>query len=551
MRRFAELFESLDRTTSTNDKVAAMAAFFRDAPKRDAAWVLFILTGRKLKRLLSARAVAGWVQEELGIPNWLFRESYSGVGDLAETIALILDQADAPASESTDVPLNEWINDRILLLKSLDPPEQRAAVMGWLRGLNRAERFLLVKLLTGEMRVGVSQTLVAKALAQIAGVPQATMAHRLAGNWSPDEALIARLLSGADARDDASRPYPLFLASPIEELAADGKESGSPRELGDVKEWQLEWKWDGIRAQLLRRGGETYIWSRGDELITQRFPELVEFAARLPAGTVLDGEILTWKDGKPLGFATLQTRIGRISLSRKILADAPTAFIAYDLLEFEGTDIRQQPLKERRALLEAVVGKVRSAKLIVSEVLAATSWDDAAALRATSRGRTVEGIMVKRLASPYQSGRVRGDWWKWKIDPLTFDGVLVYAEPGHGRRANLLTDYTFAVWDNAQLVPVARAYSGLNDEEIAELDKWIRQHSSSRHGPVRTVEPLRVFELAFEGIAFSQRHRGGIATRFPRILRERTDKQAKDADTLKRLKALIPPTSTPEPTLFG
>jgi DNA ligase-1 len=533
MRRFSRLYEALDRTTSTNEKVRALAAYFREAPPADAAWAVYFLTGRRIKRLLQARLLAGWALELAGTPEWLFEESYASVGDLAETIALLLDAAGIEKG-GEDLPLSAWVEERILPLRGLPVEEQRRQVTGWWSGLDRWPAFVLNKLLTGELRVGVSQTLVERALAEVAGLPPPALAHRLMGAWEPTAAFYESLLvaAGAPAEDD-SRPYPFYLASPLEAPAADLST------LGDRGDWLVEWKWDGIRAQLLRRGGAVYLWSRGEELITERFPELARAAqALLPDGTVLDGEILAWRDGRPLPFAILQRRIGRKKLTDKVLAEAPVVFVAYDLLEDEGRDRREAPLAERRAILERRVENGRPF-FLPSPAVEAPAWEGVARVREEARERGVEGLMLKRLTSPYRTGRRKGDWWKWKIDPFQVDAVLVYAQAGHGRRANLLTDYTFAVWADGELVPFAKAYSGLTDPEIAALDGWIRRHTLQKFGPVRAVEPVQVFEVAFEGIARSPRHRSGVAVRFPRIARWRSDKTADQADTLETVQALL------------
>jgi DNA ligase-1 len=530
LKRFAATYEALDRTTSTNEKVAALVAYFSSAPPADAAWAVWFLTGRRLKRFLQGRLLAGWAMEEAGIPGWLFEESYASVGDLAETISLVLDGR-GEAEAAPDLPLSRWLEERLLPLRSLPEDEQRREVTGWWQGLPRWETFVLNKLLTGELRVGVSRTLVERALAQVAGVPQSTLAHRLMGTWEPTASFYEGLFSpGAEGREDGARPYPFYLASPLDQPV---------EELGDRDGWLIEWKWDGIRAQLIRRGGEVHLWSRGEELITERFPEIARGAASLlPDGTVLDGEIMAWREGRPLPFAVLQRRIGRKKLTEKVLADAPAAYLAYDLLEHQGRDVRDQALAERRSALERLLENGRPF-FPVSPRVEASTWEDVTRAREEARERGVEGLMLKRLSSPYRTGRRRGDWWKWKIDPFTIDAVLIYAQAGHGRRANLFTDYTFAVWSGGELVPVAKAYSGLSDQEILELDGWIRRHTLQKFGPVRSVEPVQVFELAFEGISLSSRHKSGVAVRFPRIARWRTDKRADQADTLEGIKALI------------
>ena len=530
MRRFALLYDALDATTSTNAKVSAMQAYFAEAPAADAAWGLFFLTGRRLKRLVAPRLLAAWGGAFAQVPEWLAGECFGLAGDLAETVALLIDtqRGGRPAAQEPPL-LSVLIEEQLLPLREAKEDEKRAAVLALFSALDRRELYLLGKLLTGELRVGVSSTLAIRALAQHAGLSPATVAHRLMGGWEPSAQSFAALVQQGAADADVSRPYPFFLASPLEQ---------EPESLGERADWLAEWKWDGIRAQLVRRSGGAYLWSRGEELITDRFPDLSSAWAALPEGTVLDGEVLAYQDGAPMPFAVLQRRIGRQKLSAKILAEAPAAFMAYDLLELEGRDLREEPLRERRArLLELLTG--RSERLSVSPEVTALSWAELRELRSRSRGRGVEGLMLKRWTSPYQGGRHRGDWWKWKIDPYTVDAVLVYAQPGSGRRATLLTDLTFAVWSAGELLPVAKAYSGLTDEEIDRLDRWIRQNTLERFGPVRAVKPELVFELHFEGIAASARHKSGIAVRFPRIARWRDDKKPADADTLESLQALI------------
>ena len=530
MRRFAALYDALDATTSTNAKVAALQAYFAGAPPADAAWALFFLTGGRLKRLIAPRLLAQWGCERARVPGWLFEESFGLAGDLAETIALLIDtERGGQPARAEPPPLSRLIEERLLPLRDSPEEEKKRAVLDLWESLDRREIFLLDKLLTGELRVGVSSTLAIRALSQHAALPPATVAHRLMGTWQPSAAAFAALVAPEGGAADVSRPYPFFLASQIEE---------DPQGLGDRGEWLAEWKWDGIRAQIVRRGGGAFLWSRGEELITGRFPDLEGLWAALPEGTVLDGEVLASSGGVPLPFSVLQRRIGRQKLSPEILARAPAAFMAYDLLELEGTDIRGEPLRQRREKLAALV-RGRGDRLALSEAVEGETWDDLRRLRLQARERGVEGLMLKRWASPYRHGRPRGDWWKWKIDPYSIDAVLIYAQPGHGRRATLMTDLTFALRDGGELVPVAKAYSGLTDEEIDRLDRWIRQHTTERFGPVRAVEPVHVFELHFEGIAQSARHRSGVAVRFPRIARWRTDKKPEEANTLDDLRALI------------
>ncbi|MEJ1237507.1 ATP-dependent DNA ligase [Chryseolinea sp. T2] len=523
MKRFTQLFTALDQTTKTLEKIKALVAYFEVAPDGDKLWAIAILSHRRPRRTVNATLLATWASELALLPSWLFEESYHVVGDLAETITLVL----PPPTEVSDESLTYWIN----FIKSLEPlsiDEKRARIVGaWMR-LASGDRFVFNKLITGSFRIGVSQSLMVKALAQHAGVRENTVAHRLMGNWSPVDNTYKDLVLSEETHDD-SRPYPFYLAYALE----DEVES-----LGKPEDWQAEWKWDGIRGQIIVRNQNLFVWSRGEELVTDKYPEYVPLLTTLPQGVVLDGEILPYKDGRPLPFSVLQTRIGRKNLTPKIQRDAPVAFVAYDLLEYNGVDIREWPLYQRRAKLEEIaLGSPSSLQL--SPIVNFTTWEDLRRERERSRDMLSEGIMLKRKDSIYRDGRRRGDWWKWKIDPRTVDAVMIYAMSGHGRRANLYTDYTFAVWNDNQLVPFTKAYSGLTDEEIREVDRWIRQHTIEKFGPVRSVTPQLVFEIAFEGIARSTRHKSGIALRFPRIARWRKDKPPSEANKLEDLMKLI------------
>lgn len=533
MHLFAQLFTRLDSTNKTLAKLAALEDYFAQAQPADAAWAVYFLTGRKIKRLVKSPSLRAWAAAEASVSDWLFDESYEVVGDLAETIALLL----PPPTEFSTRPLVEWVEQVLLPLKGADEETQRRVLAESWRQLDRPQRFVFNKLLTGEFRVGVSQGLVMKALAKISGHPAATIAHRLMGDWEPTPEFYASVVTEQDAGEsNVSRPYPFFLAHALE---------AEPDSLGELSEWLVEWKWDGIRAQLIRRRGMTFIWSRGEELITERFPELLPFVESLPDGTVLDGEIVGYKDGV-LPFGELQKRIGRKTLGKKILADVPVRFIAFDLLEQDGVDIRDVPLAERRQRLEIVGNALRgvpykeNVSFEISKTVSANDWPGLIAQREQSREERAEGLMLKRLDSPYGVGRTRGPWWKWKVTPFTIDAVLVYAQRGHGRRAALYTDYTFAVWKDGELVPFAKAYSGLTDAEIAQVDRFVRRNTLQKFGPVRHVEPQLVMELAFENIRKSTRHKSGVAVRFPRIARWRHDKLPKDADSLERILELLP-----------
>jgi len=527
VKRFQELLAALDRTNRTSGKQAALVQYFRDAPPEDAAWAVYFLTGRKLRQAVSSAELRRLAAEEAGIPDWLFEECYDAVGDLAETVALAL----PPGGGGRELPpLHEWVRDRLLPLRDLDEAGKREILTRSWRELSPHGRFVWNKLITGGLRLGVSRQLVIRALAELSGLPPGVIAHRLMGDWEPAAGFYCELLAPESAASSLSQPYPFFLAHPLE---------GHPPDLGEPGLWQAEWKWDGIRAQIVRRNGQTFIWSRGEELMTDRFPELTAAARRLPDGCVLDGEILPWRDGRVLPFAVLQTRVGRKSLTRAVLQHAPVVFLAFDLLEADGTDVRAKPLRWRRPELERLLESAGCEQLSLSPVIPFRDWEELERLRSTSRERGVEGVMLKRLDSSYGVGRPRGDWWKWKVEPLSVDCVLMYAQRGHGKRASLYTDYTFGVWDGDRLVPFAKAYSGLTDEEIREVDAFVRRNTVERFGPVRAVRPELVFELAFEGIQRSSRHRSGVAVRFPRMARWRRDKRPSDADTLQTVLALL------------
>ena len=526
MKRFARLYAALDETTATNEKVAALVGYFVSAPPADAAWAVHFLIGRRPKRLVSSARLRAWAAEEAGVPAWLFDESYHAVGDLAETITLLL----PPNDNSSELPLAYWVEGRLLGLQGEDEDAQREMMLESWRELGSRERFVWNKLITGSFRVGASQQLVIRALGQVSGVPEGVLSHRLMGSWDPTPEFFQRL-TAADTRDaDISRPYPFFLAYPLET---------DPATLGDPAEWIAEWKWDGIRAQLIRRAGRTFLWSRGEELLTGRFPEVEAAGALLPDGTVIDGELLPWVNGAPLPFAQLQRRIGRKNVGRKILDDVPVALVGYDLLEESGSDIRSCSLRERRERLATLLRALPPERVLLSTVVPISDWAAAADARLRAREVGAEGLMLKRLGSEYGVGRRRGDWWKWKVDPLRVDAVLIYAQPGSGKRAGLYTDYTFGVWEEDHLVPFAKAYTGLTDEEIRKVDAYVRRNTLEKFGPVRTVKPELVFELAFEGIQRSSRHKSGIAVRFPRMARWRTDKKAEEADTIETVRGLL------------
>lgn len=536
MKAFAQLFLSLDETNKTNEKVKVLKEYFEYVPDTDKMHMLALFTGRKPKRQINSTLIRTWAMEVSNIPVWLFEESYQVVGDLAETMSLLMPEG----SEGSDKSLTEWIAEINTLGEKTEEQKKLWLMDSWAM-LNTQERFVFNKLLTGGFRVGVSQNLVIKALSEVSGLDAATLTHRIMGNWNPETYLFKQLTQDLDANDDISRPYPFFLAYPIQETS---EKQRSVEELqaalGDADQWQAEWKWDGIRAQMIKRAGKIFIWSRGEDLATDKFPELHPFLNALPDGTVLDGEILSFRDGLPLPFNVLQTRIGRKNLSKKILEESPVAVIAYDCVEYKEEDIRHKSQSERREILEQLQAETPHPEIFRLSVLVNfNSWDELAERRSESRAMVAEGVMLKRKSAAYQVGRRRGDWWKWKIDPLSVDAVMIYAQKGHGRRADLYTDYTFAVWDGDKLVPFAKAYSGLTDAEINKVDHFIKRNTLEKFGPVRTVKPELVFEIGFEGINRSTRHKSGVALRFPRILRWRHDKPKEEADTIDTLRALL------------
>lgn len=527
MKQFAQLFARLDQTNKTNDKLQVLKEYLAAAPDKDKLWALALFTHKRPKRPVNSTQLRSWATELAGLPDWLFNESYHVVGDLSETIALLL----PPPAEEQDFPLTYWVN-YIRQMQKLPEEEKKSQILeAWMQ-MEPQERFVFNKLMSGSFRVGISQNLMVRAVAEVLDMDKAVVAHQLMGSWHPDELEFEQLFDEEDQSADLSRPYPFYLAHALD---------GTPDALGAETDWQAEWKWDGIRSQFIMRAGEWFLWSRGEELITEKFPELSTLAGLIPDGTVIDGELLPFKKEQLLPFSSLQTRIGRKNLSKKVLEEAPVIIFSYDLLEFDGIDIRSRPLRERRLLLEAIIEEAARPQLLrLSPSIKFERWQELMEVRLEARDMMAEGLMLKRLDAPYQVGRKRGDWWKWKVDPLTIDGVLIYAQKGSGRRADLYTDYTFAVWDSeGQLVPFAKAYSGLTDEEIRKLDNFVKRNTRERFGPVRTVKPELVFEIAFEGIQESKRHKSGVALRFPRILRWRHDKKAQDANSLEELKEIL------------
>lgn len=522
---FADLVYTLGTHTKTNDKLDAIIKYFAVAEDRDKVWMIALFSGRRPRRTISGAKLAGWCAELVGLPLWLFEESYHTVGDLSETIALLIPDSSAGSDQSLS-----WYVEKFLEMEKSDEAVKKQFIIRSWNELNSRERFVFNKLLSSTFRVGVSQSMMVNALAKTVNLEPSVIAHRISGNWDPSTTTFEELLANQPTITDHSKPYPFYLAYALEQ---------EPASLGEPEEWQAEWKWDGIRGQIIKRNGLLFVWSRGEDLITDKFPEYKVLTEKLPDGTVIDGEILPVQNGQVLNFNVLQTRIGRKNVTKKQLEEAPAGIFAYDLLEQHGEDIRHLPLEERRRRLAATVADVDLPNLILSPIIKFQSWTELAEIRLKARDNNSEGLMLKRKSSPYQVGRKRGDWWKWKIDPLTIDAVMIYAQKGSGRRSNLYTDYTFAVRDGDKLVSFTKAYSGLTDKEFAQVDNFVKKNSIEKFGPVRTVKPELVFEIAFEGIAASNRHKSGVALRFPRMARWRKDKPPGEINTLDDLKKML------------
>jgi len=507
-----------------------LISYFRDSDHADAAWATYFLCGHKLRQLVPTKLLRVWAAEEAKIPSWLFEESYHSVGDLAETLTLIV----PPGQMEGDFSLSEWVEERLIPLRGMEEADQRKAVVLLWKQSPTQVRLVILKLITGAFRVGVSKSIVTRAIAEHAGISSDVVSHRLMGTWKPTASFFENLISKEVQDTIASQPFPFCLAHPIDyELG--------PQSIGEAKEFAAEWKWDGIRGQVIRRDQQVFIWSRGEDLMENRWPEIESAARLLPDGTVLDGEILaSLGENQVLPFANLQKRIGRKVISNRLLKDVPVIFQAFDLLQDAGEDIRSRPFSERRHRLDRLLSTIVHPHLCRTQLLQGTSWDEWAKIRDQSRAMNAEGLMLKRWDASYEVGRVRGIWWKWKVSPYTIDAVLIYAQKGHGKRSGLYSDYTFALWDGETLVPFAKAYSGLNDSEIKAVDRFIRQNTRESFGPVRSVAPALVMEIAFEGLQRSPRHKSGIATRFPRIVRWRQDKKPEEANTLAELVNLLP-----------
>ncbi len=525
MKEFSTLVHALDSTNKTSVKSEAIGSFLGTAEDKDKLWLLALFTGKRPKRRVPTKLMSAWAMELSGIPEWLFRESYAVVGDLAETISLIL----PPATHKIDKSLSHWMQDIIQLENQSDEAKKNFVLQAW-SGLGHTERFIFNKLLGGSFRLGISSQGMINAIAKHFDLESTAVAHAIMGDWQIGEIAFDDLIHGTYTDTQLSKPYPFCLAYALEK---------EPESLGDITHWQAEYKWDGIRGQLIKRQDQLFIWSRGEELVTDQFPELGTAARKLPDNFVIDGEILAYKEGKILDFSVLQRRLNRKNVSRKLLDEVPVGFFAYDLLEWEQEDWRGKPLESRRKKLETLLSSNRSDCLRLSMVVKAQDWASLSRVQQDARAKQSEGLMLKHLDSPYHTGRKKGDWWKWKVDPMTIDAVLIYAQKGSGRRSGHYTDYTFAVRHQGELISIAKAYSGLTDKEIQEVSRFVTKNALEKFGPVRTVKPELVFEIAFEGIGYSPRHKSGVALRFPRIKRWRRDKTVEEIDELEDIKKLI------------
>ena len=525
MKDFSNLISAIEITNKTNAKIEALVSYFKTAPDKDKLWLIALFTSKRPSRPVKSNLMKGWVMEITQLPEWLFLESYSSVGDLGETIALLLPN---PKNE-IEKALHVWI-DELINLKSKTDKEKKAYVLEAWNGLQSQERLIFNKLIGGSFRIGVSKKTLVNALAKLSGIDANQLMHSIIGNWTPDTITFDELLSGEHINYDNSKPYPFCLAYALEKDLED---------LGDENDWQVEYKWDGIRGQIIKREEEVFIWSRGEELVTQQFPEIEEAVSQLQGSFVIDGEILAIKDSAVLLFNDLQKRLNRKNLTKKLLGEVPVGLYIYDILEIDGVDLRQESMEQRRKKLEELFTRNTNNILKLSEIIDFKNWNELDDLRNAARSFNSEGLMLKKKSSIYHVGRKKGDWWKWKVDPLTIDAVMIYAQKGSGRRSSKYTDYTFAVQNDDKLVTVAKAYSGLTDTEITEISRWVNKNAIEKFGPVRTVKPELVFEIAFEGIAYSKRHKSGVALRFPRMKRWRKDKTVKDIDTIESVKALI------------
>ncbi|ATI41074.1 ATP-dependent DNA ligase [Pacificitalea manganoxidans] len=528
MRAFARLLDRLSFTPSRNDKLTLIADYLRDTPDPDRGWALAALTGDLDLRSITPSRLRQMVEGRIDAE--LFRLSYDYVGDLAETIALIWPETETDAQRETtppDIPLSQVVT-RLQAMGRANVPAEMAQMLD---ALAPEARFALLKLVTGGLRVGVSAQLAKTALARFGEVELTEIVELWHGLTPPYTDLFAWLTGGekpVNAARAPFRPVMLSTATDLDQLQA-----------LDPAEHFAEWKWDGIRVQAVAEAGTRRIYSRTGEDISGAFPDLVE---AMEFEGALDGELLVRQGTTGVGsFADLQKRLNRKTVSKALLKSNPAMLRAYDLLVDGGDDIRALPQTARRARLETFLAPLDPARFDLSPLIPFTTWDDVAQARDDLPDPVIEGVMIKRRDTPYLAGRSRGPWFKWKRDPYLIDAILLYAQRGHGKRSGFYSDYTFGVWKGNEIVPVGKAYFGFTDEELKQLDRFIRDNTRERFGPVRSVTPDLVLEIAFEGLNRSPRHKSGVAMRFPRVHRIRWDKPAQEADHLSTLEAMLPP----------
>jgi len=518
MRLFGQLLQACLQEPKTLQKISLLSDYFNEESPENMPMALHFLMGENMGRFCSGRQLREWAAQLLGLPDWLVDESYEALGDNSETISLLF--PNKPSSLAHDL---KAVCERIQQLKSEPIDVKKDWIIDVWSKSSRDDIYTFNKLLGGGIRIGASKKNVLKALSRTVHLDVDILEQRLLGTWEPTKIAYDALVNPDDIAGKGTCPYPFFLASPIQDVDAT---------LMPFSDWQIEPKWDGIRAQLVHRQEGTQLWSRGNDLISDQFPDILDSASELPYG-VYDGEVLAWGADGPQPFADLQKRLNRKKVTRQLLASIPCIMMLYDCLEFEGVDVREQALHERcKKIRDLRPPFYTSNPLTLNGVSALNDYVK------NARNNRVEGVIIKRLSSAYKSGRVRGDWWKLKVDPLLLDVVIMYAQKGKGIRSGLFTDYTFGVWDNNQLVPIGKAYSGLTNDEIKQVHQILNNHLTDRFGPVRGVSPCVVLEVAFDSIQESPRHKSGLALRFPRINRLRLDKPVEEANSLEDARAL-------------
>jgi len=527
MKAFAKLISNLEQTSKEAFKVTALAQYFSNATDEDKLWTLALFTGTRPKRVVDIKALKEFAEQVYTEGEWLFEASHQIVGDMAETIAYFLPKAKRNGNHT----LSEWIS-MIRTIFNAERIDQRDAITKAWDTLRPEERFIFNKLITGGFRIDVSLKLLSKALAIVTGKDENLLAHKLNSDWHPDEVSFETLIFTENPEAEKSKPYPFHLAHTLESTVA---------ELGDISNWQVERKWDGIRVQVIVRGNKISIWSRKGDILSSKVPELKPLAESMEDGTVLDGELICFKNGKILPINNLRTRFGRRNNSKKQFEESPCVFMAYDILEFKGEDIRNKDLAERRKKLEKVILQYYDEHKIIllSDIINNDNWESINSEREKSREHQVTGLVLKNKKSIYGSSRVEGDWWKWPVDPLFIDAILLYAQAGEGGSSKMYREYSFALWHGEDLVTFAKAKSGLEDKELKELTSFVKKNTKEKFGPVRSVAAVQIFRLAFDSITASKRHKSGILLKNPRLIEWLRDKNIEDGNNLDDLKKML------------